>query len=166
MKKMMDKMKFKPKDIKELVEQEPRVHKVRVVGFSVLMALVAGTYRYWFDMMVARSAQMQIRALAGRDGLAFPDYIDKDSAAVWRKRKTLEVLKNKDFDELLKIQRGDRTMSYTAGSGNFTYTAYAGPNGDPNLGNDYYIQNPDSAAVSSYYAARDTLQTNNPIAYD
>jgi len=56
MKKMMDKMKFKPKDIKELVEQEPRVHKVRVVGFSVLMALVAGTYRYWFDMMVARSA--------------------------------------------------------------------------------------------------------------
>ena len=103
MSKMMKQRKLKPNDLKELVQNEPRTHKVRIVCFSVLMAATAGTYRYWFDSMVARSAQMQARALAGMDELYFPSYIDKNSADVWVMRKTLEVLKTKSFDELLKI---------------------------------------------------------------
>ncbi len=62
------------------------------------MGAIAGTYRYYFDSLVARSGQMQAMALAGLEDLEFPDFLDKDSDKVWKMRKTLEVLKNKDFD--------------------------------------------------------------------
>ena len=132
--KMMKDMRFKPKDLRELVEQETRSHKIRIVCFSVLMAATAGTYRYFFDSLVARSANMQMQALSGTD-LQFPNYRDPNSREVWEMRKTLGVLKSKDFDDLVKIGFDWHTTTYTRGYGEGTTSQYI----------DTYTNNPNGA---------------------
>jgi hypothetical protein len=44
MKQMMSKMQFKPRGLRMNVENETTTHKVRIVGFSVLMAVISGAY--------------------------------------------------------------------------------------------------------------------------
>lgn len=147
--KMMKDMRFKPKDLKELVEQEPRSHKIRIVCFSLLMGAISGTYRYFFDSVVARSAGMQMQALAQSAELKFPDYIDPNSREVWTKRKTLGVLKSKSFDDLLRIENNWHTTEYrrtgtqadwqTPGqTSTYTEVYTNNPNGDPKVGTGYY----------------------------
>ena len=166
MKNMMDRMKMKPKDIKELVEQEPRVHKVRIVCFSVLMAATAGYYRYWFDGLVARSAQMQMRALAGDSTLPWDtDFVHPDSFNVWTLRKTYEALDRVGFTNAVRISRSDDTTTYTRSYANDTTTYYADPNGDPAI-QDYYVQTPSSASMEAYEDARRQKALDDPIGYD
>ena len=160
--------KFKPRDIRTLVEKEPWSHKARIIVFSLIMASSAGTYRWWFDGMVARSANMQAQALAGMNGLNFQDFIHKDSYIAWSMRKNIEVFERRDFDELQKMYfaqtQGLVTQTYTQSYFNDTTVQYAGPNGDPNI-QDYYVQTPDSAAMQAYENGLIDQYVNDPIGW-
>ena len=74
MKGMMKRFTFKPSEIKNAVQHEHWSHKARIVGFSVVMSSIAGYYQYYFDMLVYRSNQFQMAALAGEDNFDFLDY--------------------------------------------------------------------------------------------
>jgi hypothetical protein len=39
-----EKLNFRPRELKMNVENESNTHKIRIVGFSVLMAAIAGAY--------------------------------------------------------------------------------------------------------------------------
>jgi hypothetical protein len=65
---------FRPKDLRDSVDREDRVHKAKVICFSVAMGVLAGAYQGFFDGLTYRSAQMQGKAMAGK--LAFLDYKD------------------------------------------------------------------------------------------
>ena len=83
---MMKKFTFKPRELKMACEQEHWSHKARIVGFSCLMATIAGYYQYYFDMLTYRSGQYQNAALAGEAGFDFMDYSDaKWDADSWGK---------------------------------------------------------------------------------
>lgn len=73
MKNMMKRFTFKPSEIKNAVQHEHWSHKARIVGFSILMSSIAGYYQYYFDMLVYRSNQYQMAALAGEAGYQFMD---------------------------------------------------------------------------------------------
>ena len=160
--------KFKPKDIRTLVEKEPWSHKARIIVFSLLMASSAGYYRYWFDGMVARSAQMQAQALAGMNGLNFQDAIHKDSYIAWSMRKNIEVMERNDFDTLQKMyfaqELGLVTQTYTQDYLGINTVQYAGPNGDP-LIQDFYVQTPDSAAMEAYEKGLRDKYAEDPIGW-
>ena len=74
MKNFFSKFCFRPKDIKANCENEGKVHKAKIICFSVAMGLVAGSYQGFFDNLVYRSGQFQANAMAG--GAAFLNYID------------------------------------------------------------------------------------------
>lgn len=65
MKKTMGQFYFKPREIKASCESESYVHKARIVGFSVVMASIAGFYEYYFNNLTMRSGQYQMKAMAG-----------------------------------------------------------------------------------------------------
>ena len=64
---MMKMVSMKPADIKACVENESMGHKIKIVGFSILMASIASTYAGFFDNLVYRSGIFQQRALAGEE---------------------------------------------------------------------------------------------------
>ena len=57
MKNFFSKFCFRPKDLKANVENESKVHKAKIICFSLAMALVAGSYQGYFDNLVYRSGQ-------------------------------------------------------------------------------------------------------------
>jgi len=59
MKDMMSKMQFKPRGLKMNCENESKVHKARIVGFSVLTAIISGSYQWYYHNMTYRAGQMQ-----------------------------------------------------------------------------------------------------------
>lgn len=56
MKKFFSRFVFRPKDLKENVEQEGNVHKAKIICFSVAMGAVASGYQYYYDNLQYRSA--------------------------------------------------------------------------------------------------------------
>lgn len=167
-------MAFKPSDIKHCVENEPRVHKVRIVCFSLLMGAIAGSYEWFFNSVVMRSTQMQYLALAGE--YSFGGFIRSDSNEMWAMRKQLELLEAKNFDDLVKIQEDFHTTTYKRrgvgqldANGNLVYpdvTYTVNPNGDPtNVG--FYRQESVGAAeviARAEYVA--DQYEDNRIAFD
>jgi hypothetical protein len=109
---MMSRMAFKPRDLKQNVETEPMMQKVRIVGFSVLMATIAGTYETYFANIVYRSNQMQDEALAGKR--TFLPYT-KHGDDLWKLKNTLAVLEAKPWKELKYISMGWADHTYTDG---------------------------------------------------
>ena len=102
-KEMWGGLNFKPSMIKECCENESYKHKVKIVGFSLLMAAVGTTYQTYFNDLVYRSGIYQQRALAGLE--AFTNYRDGDDPeTLWNAKNDLDVLNAKDFKELKYLQ--------------------------------------------------------------
>ena len=121
---MMKKLAFKPSSLKANVENEPMRHKVRIVAFAVAMAVVASPFRYYFDSVVYRSGQMQMRALSNsqyatpRDReddnpTQFVDFYDKDSLVFYGLRQDYEIWKDKPMKEIKQIAEDWKTTTYT-----------------------------------------------------
>ena len=66
---------MKPADIKDCCENESMGHKVKIVGFSLLMFGIATSYSAFFDNLVYRSGIFQQRALAREEN--FTDFRNK-----------------------------------------------------------------------------------------
>ena len=102
MKKFFSRFVFRPKDLKENVEQEGNVHKAKIICFSVAMGLVAAGYQSYYDNLTYRSTQFQGKAYAGQK--AFLDYTDYDSGAMlWKLKNDMDVLEDKDFKDLVYL---------------------------------------------------------------
>ena len=102
MKKFFSRFVFRPKDLKENVEQEGKVHKAKIICFSVAMGLVAAGYQTYYDGLQYRSAQYQGKAYAGE--VAFLNYEDYDSGAkLWKLKNDLDVIEDKDFKDLVYL---------------------------------------------------------------
>ena len=56
MKKFFSRFVFRPKDLKENVEQEGNVHKAKIICFSLTMGLTAAIYQTYYDGLQYRSA--------------------------------------------------------------------------------------------------------------
>lgn len=59
MKSMMSRFHFKPSGLKMLQETESKTHKIRIVAFSIVMGIIAGSYEVYYQNMMYRSGQMQ-----------------------------------------------------------------------------------------------------------
>ena len=82
MKNFFSKFCFKPSQLKNNCENEGKVHKAKIICFSVAMGLVAGSYQGFFDNLTYRSGQFQAAAMAG--SLTFADYRNFDNPAAGR----------------------------------------------------------------------------------
>ena len=110
MKEMMSSLSFKPAGIKDNCENETKYHKVKIVGFSVLMAAVATSYQTYFNDLVYRSGIYQQRALAGQE--SFASFVDgEDPATLWQIKNEVDVLDSKPFKELKYMQTGSYDSS-------------------------------------------------------
>ena len=139
MKNMMKRFTFKPSEIKNAVQHEHWSHKARIVGFSIVMSSIAGYYQYYFDMLVYRSNQFQMAALAGEDNFDFLDYTpkyDEYSLAAWSRRQNKDIMDEFSLKELKQIQADYKTGSYEE-AGN---TVYTNPNGNPKDNVGLYTQ--------------------------
>ena len=87
---MQMKMSYKPADIKDCCENESMGHKVKIVGFSLLMFGIATSYQGFFDNLVYRAGIFQQRALAGQEN--FTDFRNR------RDPNTLKVLGSGFFE--------------------------------------------------------------------
>ena len=90
---------FRPKDLKDNVEREGKVHKAKVICFSVAMGAMAAGYQSFFDNLTYRSAQMQGMALAGKKDYEFRnfrDFNDPDNG-LWNYKNQLDVLDELDL---------------------------------------------------------------------
>ena len=65
MKNFFSKFCFKPSQLKNNCENEGKVHKAKIICFSIAMGLVAGSYQGFFDNLTYRSGQFQAQAMAG-----------------------------------------------------------------------------------------------------
>ena len=65
MKNFFSKFCFRPKDLKANCDSEDKVHKAKIICFSIAMGMVAGGYQGFFDNLVYRSGQFQKSAMAG-----------------------------------------------------------------------------------------------------
>ena len=109
------------------------VHKAKIVCFSVGMAFVCGMFTAYFDDLVYRSGRFQERALEG--DLSFDIYNEKViKQNLWQWKNELDVLEDKDFKDLIYINKGWSSMSYqyylSQNDANPT-TRYNTPNGYP-----------------------------------
>ena len=75
--KMCKNLQWKPKDLKRNVEEESMKHKARIVGWSVLMFLIAGGFDQFCQMLTYRAAMMQNNAFGTRIGNN--DFVDEYS---------------------------------------------------------------------------------------
>ena len=135
---MMKRFAFKPKELKAACETEPWSHKAKIVGFACLMSGISSYYQYYFDMLIYRSNQFQMAALAGEAGFEFLDYQQEAEwgAAQWTQRQTMDVWKDKSLKELKQINQNWKTGSYSD-TGN---TVFTNPNGNPKDNDGYYVQ--------------------------
>lgn len=133
---MMKRFAFKPKELKAACETEPWSHKAKIVGFACIMSGISSYYQYYFDMLIYRSNQFQMAALAGEEGYDFLDYSwnSEWTAEMWSLRQTMDVYKEKGLKELKQIQKDWKTGSYDD-AGN---TVYTNPNGNPKDDEGYY----------------------------
>jgi hypothetical protein len=164
---MMKRFTFRPSEIKNAVQHEHWSHKARIVGFSVLMSSIAGYYQYYFDMLVYRSNQYQMAALAGEPGFEFQNAAARNNAynaAMWAMRHNQDVMEDVSLKELKQIQMNWKTGSYED-AGN---TVYTNPNGNPKDNVGYYTQ---KEKFYDYYSdasnmAWDEFYSKDPIALD
>jgi len=123
MKSMMSKMFFSPKELKNSIENEPMMHKARIIVASVAMSVIATSYGQFFNSVVFRSGQMQAEALAGKRGFVdfvpwvtqpfentssseHPFDIETDKyQRTWDLKNQLSLLKEKDLKDLKHIQK-------------------------------------------------------------
>ena len=59
MNQLMTRFTFKPAGLRENCANETKYHKLKIVGFSLLMASVGTTYQTYFDNLVYRSGIYQ-----------------------------------------------------------------------------------------------------------
>ena len=79
---MCKKLQWKPKDLKKNVEEESMKHKARIVGWSVIMFLIAAGYDNFCQMMTYRAMMMQMNSLGGNkviDNVINNDFVDEHS---------------------------------------------------------------------------------------
>ena len=133
---MLKRFAFKPKELKAACETEPWSHKAKIVGFACIMSGISSYYQYYFDMLIYRSNQFQMAALAGEEGYDFLDYSwnSEWTSEMWSLRQTMDVYKEKGLKELKQIQKDWKTGSYND-SGT---TVYTNPNGNPKDNIGYY----------------------------
>lgn len=106
MKKFFSRFVFRPKDLRENVEQEGNVHKAKIICFSLAMGLVAAGYQTYYDGLQYRSAQYQGKAYAGE--VAFMDYDEYGIINnLWKLKNDLDVLEDKDFKDLVYLTQPD-----------------------------------------------------------
>ena len=123
MKSMASSMNFKPMSVKIMFETESNMHKFKIVCFSLAMAASASWFQSYFDNLVYRSEQFQMRALAGDSDahgeMTFANYFEKhDSLGVWSEdsvnspfgqlwalENTLEALKQVDRKDIKYIEK-------------------------------------------------------------
>ena len=101
---MMDRMRFKPRELKQLVEKESWKSKVRIIGFAFLTGAIAGSISQYYDYLGYRIQQYQDRAMAGQETWA--EYRDPISSDTWAMKNELSVLEGKDFKDLKYITAG------------------------------------------------------------
>ena len=102
MKNFFKRFAFRPRELKDNVEKEDKVHKAKIICFSVAMGLVAAGYQTYYDGLQYRSAQYQGKAYAGE--VAFLNYEDYDSGAkLWKLKNDLDVIEDKDFKDLVYL---------------------------------------------------------------
>ena len=98
MKKMMSNMAMKPRDIRMNVENESRTHKYKIIGFSLLMAAISGSYQNYYDMLSWRISQFQAHHMAGNtDGYAA--FQENDPVTAMNIRNTLAHVRSKGMKE-------------------------------------------------------------------
>ena len=103
MKGMMGAFQWKPKNLRDNVENEDNIHKARIVGWSALMFVVASSYDWYFQNVTYRAMQYQWKAMAGNvDGTEykFNDKINKYSAEVWNAKNLHDFIDSKDDKDL------------------------------------------------------------------
>ena len=106
------------------------------------MAFVCGMFTAYFDDLVYRSGRFQEKALEG--DLSFDIYNEKKiKADLWQWKNELDVLEDKDFKDLMYINKGWSSMSYqyylTQNDANPT-TRYNTPNGYPYDNKGFFTQ--------------------------
>ena len=106
------------------------------------MAFVCGMFTTYFDDLVYRSGRFQEKALEG--DLSFDIYNEKKiKADLWQWKNELDVLEDKDFKDLMYINKGWSSMSYqyylTQNDANPT-TRYNTPNGYPYDNKGFFTQ--------------------------
>ena len=104
MRKFLQKVSFKPIDVKNAVQLESNTQKVRIVVFGVLMGIISTTYQAAYDGISYRSSQLQKAALAGQKEWA--RYESPNQPTVWAARQTLKILDEKPFKDLKYIVEG------------------------------------------------------------
>jgi len=81
MMKMTAMMNIRPQAVKTMFESESKMQKFKIVCFSLAMAGSASWFQSYFDNLVYRSEQFQMRALAGESDaygeMQFADYFEK-----------------------------------------------------------------------------------------
>ena len=100
MKKMMSNMAMKPRDIRMNVENESRTHKYKIIGFSLLMAAISGSYQNYYDMLSWRISQAQAHYMAGTYGAgAHAQFQENNPVEAMQIRNTLAQVRSKGMKE-------------------------------------------------------------------
>lgn len=165
----MDKMKkmnvWKPKDVKEIFEDEKPMHKMKIACNAAAMFLFASFWQTYFSNVQNRSGHYQMRMLAGE--LSAPKYIDRNSEdyAEWRLKQ--DFLGQTNLKDLKYITSGWDMYSVDIGESAF----FQGPQQNTTDDQFYYTQGyvptevrAESEAQAKKYA-EDRLGYNND-AYD
>lgn len=156
MKSMASSMNIKPQAVKTMFDNESNVQKFKIVCFSLAMAASSSWFQSYFDNLVYRSEQFQMRALAGDSDwygeMKFANYFEKlDANGVWSEdsvnspfgklwdlENTLEALKQVDKKDIKYIEK------------NWVNGRWERRNWDNNAG---FIDSAPSAAVPSFTQA-------------
>ena len=157
---------FAPKHLKNACETEHWSHKAKIVCFAWLMCSIATYYQYYFNMLVFRSGQYQMAALAGEAGFTFNeasrDY--KWTEQYWTDSQTLDAWNNKSLKQLKQVQMDWKTGSYKDAGNN----VWVSPNGNPKDNKGFYTQKKKFYNSYKNFANDkwDKLFADNPIQRD
>ena len=90
---MCKKLQWKPKDLKKNVEEESMKHKARIVGWSVIMFLIASGYNNFCQMLTYRANMMQMNSLGDNlKSVKSNDYINEHSNEMWQAKNVRDML--------------------------------------------------------------------------
>ena len=164
MKKMMSNMAMKPRDIRMNVENESRTHKYKIIGFSLLMAAISGTYQNYYDMLSWRISQAQAHYMGGSYGAGnHAQFQENDPVAAMEIRNTLAHIRSKGMKET-KYQLGG--SAYGIDSSDYAQSPVG-----LNTGDNYYTQTeffsyPSTTSCSSTRACSQESVEASDLAYE
>ena len=110
---MCKKLQWKPQDLKSNVENESMKHKARIVGWSVIMFLIASGYNNFCQMLTYRAVMMQMHSLGGDTNIPNNDFVDEHSNEMWLAKNVRDMLDAVDTRDLAYIRQSwvDRQAS-------------------------------------------------------